>query len=371
MSAASTPPGARGRPSPTPPRSTPGRAAAPRRRRRRSRREPARRRRTRRACRRLEGVERAERARSTSPTTAGEWWSPPMRASARTGGERRGAGEPGEGRSEDPPPDAPRRVASAWKCQHIHQSVWAGLAGSPNIGGGICSRTGQLSAKPIVIESQRSTRSQCFRQPLDTRSSCSHPNANGPLRVAIAARLQACPLPPSRWSPSCWRPARAAASAALVTSWTPRVGGRSLVDRAVGTALERRHRPGRRRHRRAAGDGHPPERGARRQRALGRGPEHLAAARASTRPATLDAGAVVIGLGDQPFVTPAAWRAVAAADAAIGVATYDGTPRPSRQAARRRVAPAADRRRRGCPRADASSTRSRRCGTVRWLTDRH
>ena len=39
----------------------------------------------------------------------------------------------------------------------------------------------------------------------------------------------------------------------------------------------------------------------------------------------LGAGAVIVGLGDQPFVTPDAWRAVAAADAAIAVATYDGT----------------------------------------------
>lgn len=34
--------------------------------------------------------------------------------------------------------------------------------------------------------------------------------------------------------------------------------------------------------------------------------------------------AVVVGLGDQPFVTPAAWTAVAAADAPIAVATYGG-----------------------------------------------
>ena len=34
----------------------------------------------------------------------------------------------------------------------------------------------------------------------------------------------------------------------------------------------------------------------------------------------------MVGLGDQPFVTPDAWRSVAATDAAIAVATYDGSP---------------------------------------------
>ncbi len=34
--------------------------------------------------------------------------------------------------------------------------------------------------------------------------------------------------------------------------------------------------------------------------------------------------AVVVGLGDQPFVTASAWRAVAASDAGMAVATYDG-----------------------------------------------
>ncbi len=38
----------------------------------------------------------------------------------------------------------------------------------------------------------------------------------------------------------------------------------------------------------------------------------------------LGCDSVVVGLGDQPFVRPEAWTAVAASDAAIAVAEYDG-----------------------------------------------
>jgi CTP:molybdopterin cytidylyltransferase MocA len=35
-------------------------------------------------------------------------------------------------------------------------------------------------------------------------------------------------------------------------------------------------------------------------------------------------GAVVVGLADQPFITPDCWKSVAESDAAIAVATYEG-----------------------------------------------
>ena len=42
------------------------------------------------------------------------------------------------------------------------------------------------------------------------------------------------------------------------------------------------------------------------------------------RAAELAAAKAVIAMGDQPFITPEAWRDIAGADAALAVATYDG-----------------------------------------------
>ena len=106
------------------------------------------------------------------------------------------------------------------------------------------------------------------------------------------------------------------------------IDGRSLLRRALDAAVASRDRPGaaRRRRRRptARSARASPMTWSRSSTARWRDGSATSLQAGLARAAELGADRAVIALGDQPFITAEAWRAVAAADAAIAVATYDG-----------------------------------------------
>ena len=149
-----------------------------------------------------------------------------------------------------------------------------------------------------------------------------------------------------------------------------RLDGRAIVDRAVGTAL-------------AAGIGpvvvvtagqiattlHPTVVHVVNERwAEGQSTSLRAGIDAARE---LGASAVVVGLGDQPFVTVEAWRKVAATDSPIAIATYAGRRGHPVRLHRETWDLLPDGGRRRGPHADAYAARSRDCSTVRWFPDRH
>ena len=158
------PPGGRDRPSPTRARSgdrielhlagdAVGGGVAGRRRRRRSRR----------ACRwRSNGVERRRAAPVDGDRRpVGEWWSPDDVApcDACRAANVDGAGGPGETAASEAASASRRRgCGGVWSIGMLEAVRGRSSAGSPNIGGGICSRAVSLAAKPTVMELQRSTR---------------------------------------------------------------------------------------------------------------------------------------------------------------------------------------------------------------------
>ena len=267
---------------------------------------------------------RAPRWRAS--TTAGEWWSPAMPASAPRPADRRRRhpaatddGEPATSRlrrrraRRDRMSEEVHRSVRAWDGRLTRRAAERDRTGLECEAGTITSRNRNVQPRPSPFRRSVTVvtcvRSPTAKLPAMTRRVAAAVPATRPAGRVVAVVLAAGaghPLPRAR--PQARRRRR-----------RPR---RRRPRRRRGAG--RRHRPGRRRHRRAARHGAAPDRRPRRQRALGRGPDDVAARRHRRRRRARRRAPSSSGSATSRSSTVERGGPSPPTDAPIAVATYDG-----------------------------------------------